>query len=69
MTMITNSSSVPGKTNREVFGDELAVTLDYIDRQVIASGRPVQTELEANLRGETRFYLATKFPIFDEGIL
>jgi len=55
-----------GKTNREVFGDELAVTLDYIDRQVIASGRPVQTELEANLRGETRFYLATKFPIFDE---
>ncbi len=55
-----------GKTNREVFGDEFAITLDYIDRQVIASGKPIQTELEVSREGQSRFYLATKFPIFDE---
>jgi PAS domain S-box-containing protein len=56
-----------GKTFAEVFSPEAAEPLAAHDRQVIATGEPIQALESVPVGGETRTFLSVKFPMRDAG--
>ncbi|AGY58384.1 ATP-binding protein [Gloeobacter kilaueensis] len=54
-----------GKTDRELFGEELAEQFLKNDRQVLEASRPLEFEEVIPLDGEQRTYLSVKFPLYD----
>ena len=60
------SAEAVGKTDRELFPPEIAAAFAVNDRQVVKTGKPLQTE-EVTLQadGKLHTYLSIKFPIGD----
>jgi PAS domain S-box-containing protein len=56
---------VLGKTGFDILPRDLAESFDRIDRQVIESGAPIETEDKFLLAGEWHVFLAAKFPVRD----
>jgi PAS domain S-box-containing protein len=54
-----------GKTDAYVFSEETAAARRRDDLSVLTAGHPVQIEEEAAVQGELRWYLTTKFPLYD----
>ena len=62
---LTNSEAL-GKTDRELFPPEIAAAYIVNDRQVMATGKPIQTEeMALQADGKLHTYLSIKFPICD----
>ncbi|MCS6959728.1 MAG: ATP-binding protein [Pseudanabaenaceae cyanobacterium SKYGB_i_bin29] len=59
-------ADVVGKNNCEIYTPELAFTFDYMDRQILATKKSVQTEMAVNKNGIEKVYLVTKFPLLNE---
>jgi PAS domain S-box-containing protein len=56
-----------GKTDRELFGTEIAEAIVANDRQVIDSKKPLTTEEKIyQADGQLHEYLSLKFPLFDQ---
>lgn len=60
------NEEIRGKTDREIFPEEVAVRFRENDRGVFEEGRPVQVEERVPGREGARVYLSTKFPLYDE---
>jgi PAS domain S-box-containing protein len=56
---------VIGKTTFDLLPPDLAESFHRIDRQVIESGAPIETEDKFLLAGEWHVFLAAKFPVRD----
>jgi PAS domain S-box-containing protein len=57
---------IVGKTAFDIFPDELAQTLRNFDRQAFEAGDAVHFEAETvAANGDTAYFLATTFPVFD----
>lgn len=54
-----------GKTDHDVFPDEVAASFRRHDVTVVDRGEPIQIEEEAPSAGMTRRYISTKFPLRD----
>lgn len=63
-----DKSSLIGKTASEVFTAALATGFNEQDATVFENGRPIQDQLEriTNADGTMGWYLASKFPVFDD---
>jgi PAS domain S-box-containing protein len=57
---------VLGKTGFDILPRDLAESFHRIDRQVIESGAPIETEDKFLLAGEWHVFLAAKFPVRDQ---
>jgi PAS domain S-box-containing protein len=60
------NAQVRGKTDFDVFPYEFAHSLRENDRKVLAESRPVQAEETFPHGKDSRVYLSTRFPIYDE---
>jgi two-component system cell cycle sensor histidine kinase/response regulator CckA len=54
-----------GKTDYEVFPQEIAVLSAENDRRVVEAGGPIEREETYRQNGEVHTYLSNKFPLFD----
>ncbi len=63
-----DKSELIGKTASEVFSPRLSAGFNEQDKTVFENGRSLQDQLEriTNADGSMGWYLASKFPIFDE---
>ena len=63
-----DKSSLVGKTASEVFAPPLAAGFNEQDKTVFENERPIQDQLEriTNADGTMGWYLASKFPVFDD---
>jgi PAS domain S-box-containing protein len=57
---------VRGKTDFDVFPYDFAHSLRENDRKVLAGRSPIQAEETFSQGGDSRVYLSTRFPIYDE---
>ena len=55
-----------GKTEDELFPPELVAAWRESDRQIFATGQPVQFENEFFFNGETHDFLTIQFPLYDD---
>ena len=60
------NDEIRGKTDQEVFPEEIAENFLASDRQVLALQRPVQVEETVSQDDGVHTYLSIKFPIYDE---
>ncbi|MEF8974496.1 MAG: PAS domain-containing protein [Haloarcula sp.] len=58
---------IVGRTDHELFPEEMADTVWANDRAVLQTGRPIEVEERIVIDGEKRQYLSTKVPIYDTG--
>jgi len=56
-----------GRTDAELFPEEMADTVWANDRAVLQTGQPLEVEERIVIDGESRQYLSTKVPIHDTG--
>jgi len=61
-----NSSNAIGATDDVLFSPEVGPRLAEIKRQVLDSGRGVQEEFHARIKGEDRFFDLTVEPLYDD---
>ncbi len=54
-----------GKKDRDLFSPELASQFEEEDRLIISTGKPLRSEHEYRLHDKTRFFMTTRFPLFD----
>ncbi|MCK4705588.1 MAG: bacteriohemerythrin [Gammaproteobacteria bacterium] len=57
--------NIIGKTDPEIFPDNMAVQFQDIDKQVLESGEPLELE-EIVLHDDEHTYMSTKFPLLDK---
>ncbi len=62
----TTEAAVVGKTDLELFGEQVAADFVANDRQILATGQPSERVERVVVAGETRTFLSTKFLLFDE---
>ncbi len=55
-----------GKRTRDLFPPEIAAQYEAADREVLATGKPVQQEVVERTEGHTRIIQNVKFPMRDE---
>ena len=61
-----SSAEAVGKTDRELFPPDIAAAFAVNDRQVVSTGKPLQTEeIVLQTDGKLHTYLSIKFPIRD----
>jgi len=60
------NAQVRGKTDFDVFPYDFARSLRENDRKVLAERNPTQAEETFSQGGDSRVYLSTRFPIYDE---
>ncbi|MBE9521482.1 MAG: PAS domain S-box protein, partial [Proteobacteria bacterium] len=63
---VTNED-VRGKTDFEIFSQDVAEQFRSSDRQVLGKGQSCQVEESVPHDGEMHAYLAVKFPVYDKG--
>ncbi len=61
---VTNEQ-VEGKTDSQIFPQDLADRLTRRDRLVFESGEPVEAEEQLTIKGRTETYISIKFPLRD----
>lgn len=57
------NEQVRGKTDPEIFPKDLADRVTRQDRIVLESGRPVESEEQLEVKGQTETYISIKFPL------
>jgi len=60
-----DSEQIIGKTPYDIHPDDKATKIVTDDKRVIESRSLLEIEDELNVKGETRFYLGTKFPLLN----
>ncbi|HUL09626.1 MAG TPA: PAS domain-containing protein [Candidatus Acidoferrum sp.] len=61
----TSMAAAVGRTSRDFFPPEIAAIYEAADRKVLATGEPVDQEVEEVENGQTRYYHNVKFPLRD----
>ena len=62
----TTSTEAVGKSDRELFGEDIAAAFAVNDRLVVETCQPLQTEeVVVQADGKLHTYLSIKFPLFD----
>jgi len=61
-----DNPSVQGKTDRELFGDEVAGTLEAADRKIVSTGEAYEFEEKVPQGGDIHTYITIKFPLSDK---
>ncbi len=56
---------VKGKTDYDIFSNDVAEELRANDQLVIKARRPITTEETVEMNGERRFFITVKFPLLD----
>jgi PAS domain S-box-containing protein len=59
-----SNTALAGRTDSDVFPEEQAEAFRANDRQVLATGRPIEREEIASTSGERRTFMSIKFPLF-----
>lgn len=65
-TMNQAEENVIGKTDTELFGEDVGKKIMQIDEQVLVSGKSIQIEETLEINGQDRIFLSLKFPLKDE---
>jgi PAS domain S-box-containing protein len=60
------NEEIRGKTDREIFPEDVAARFRENDRRVFEEGRPIQEEETVPGAKGARVYLSTKFPLYDD---
>ena len=64
-SLVLNEKDIIGKTDRELFGEDVAEMIEFSDHEVLSKGEAMQYEdILPNLNGD-HLYLSVKFPLYD----
>ncbi len=68
MTVLTHISAEEfmGKTDQELFSDEISTQVRANDQQVVMAGKAIEFEEDIPLDDELHTYLTLKFPLYNE---
>lgn len=64
-SLVLNEKDIIGKTDRQLFGEDVAEMIEFSDHEVLSKGEAMQYEdILPNLNGD-HLYLSVKFPLYD----